>query len=92
MVGLLFKVVVGVLGVVADAAIPLHKTLGGIMLGASDYRLGSSLMSGSVRGGFLLRGTVMRSSLSGREYLPEVRVQCHNVAQRLVRIFQFTFV
>ena len=38
MVGLLFKVVVGVLGVVALAAIQLHKTLGPMSVGALEFK------------------------------------------------------
>ena len=56
------------------------------------YRLGGTKMGGTMRSGLMMGGIVMGSSLSGREYLPEVRVHSHIVAQKLARIFQLTFV
>ena len=49
-------------------------------------------MGGTMMSGIMMDGTVVGSSLSGREYLPGIRVHSHMFAQKLARIFQLTFV
>ena len=64
------------------------------MFGSIMYRLDGTRMSGTMIGGIMMGGTKMGSSLSlsGREYLPGIRVHSHTFAQKLARIFQLTFV
>ena len=47
--GLLFKVVVGVLGVVALAAIQLHKTLGPMSVGGLEFKCFQQPFSGRLK-------------------------------------------